>query len=384
MKYSVQSSVPTGQVSKPRVTWEAAYEMLEANIANNRTSSEQSAHDLEACEVIHNLTVAQIMKSNGSLEQLGESALNDMSSAFGVSVESIKSMDVEDFIAMTNKNMPGRGTEPASEDMGIAIFTMAVIAFYVLAIGGAILAASKMTKYEFWWNEKLEPSVADILKQKGEKALSEVMLSIFDAKEYAQQIKACHEILDFLEQDVKKLYGDSVKIVDIEKQANKLWVCPQALVMTSDAVIIRDINRVYTVLNEWFDSWVGNRPEATNKTLGEHGFTYKTLISTQQELTELCDELVKIGRLHATIQDGHIKARKEITPGFWKSIKLFFTEKREDREKRKQAELILNAKYAALRNLCRGFDYSVREMCGHFFAIAVKTEKYVKAEAKSA
>jgi len=377
MKYSVQSSAPVNKpaTTKHRVTWQDAFEALEYNQLLDKVSAKKLAKDLEANEVFNNLTVAQVLKASGSLESLGTEAMSDMSKAFGRSVDELKTMSVESFISLTDQYMP-KEVEPSNEIIGAEVALIAIFAFYLAIIAGAVVMASKMTKYEFWWNASTinDQALKRIIDEKGLQAITEIMVDCFDKKDFDSQIKACNAITKFLSVDMKKVYEPSFKIVDIEKLATALWSAPQGVIMTNNST------DTYLGLNEWFQGWSDNYPKHEMKTLGDHGFKFDTLKSTCNLLIDMARELVKLRDIHADIKNGHVVAKKEITPGFWKSIKLFFTEKKEDREARKQAELILNAKYMAMKYLIHGYDWSVRTMCGQFFTIAVKTDKYVTAK----
>lgn len=381
MQFSTKTTEPAKPAAsvaskKKPLTWEAAYEMAELCKLAQQRLNKICAKKSEEFEVINNLTLVDLMKSSNALESLAEKDLKDLSDAMGESIESLKSMSVEDFSTKIEAMMPDAKAEASTESAAVAIAIALYGVVFAIIVGSAV-AATKMTKYEFWF---LDRGADQVLKEKGKKALDEVMIQCFDAKEFDKQIAACNEILDFLNKDSKEIYGEKTKIVDIEKMALKLWAAPSSIVQTSSSSTVAGFDSLYTQVDEWFTGWRDNCPEAKMKTLKEHGFTYESLCKTCDTLIKMCTDYVTLNRTHANFTNGHYELKKKITPGFWKSIKLWFTEKKEDREARKQEELILNAKYAACQNLARGYDWCVREMCNQFFAIAVKTEKYVKAD----
>jgi len=366
------AQTPAPAPAKKPMTFEAAFDMAELCKVGCRNAKAICEKDLEACEIFHNLTVADILKHDNALETLGESNLKDLADAMNVSAESLKTMSMEDFTGRIEALMPDAGIAPATE--GAAALAVAGIVLWIGIIVASAVAASKMTKYEFWF---LDRSADAVLKEKGKKALDEVIIDCFDAKEFDKQIKACNEILDFLNKDAKEIYGEKTKIADIEKLALNLWSAPTSVVQTSNS---SHLSALYTAVDEWFTGWIDHCPKSEMKSLRAHGFTTDSLVKTCETLIKMCTDYVGIQRTQFNFTNGHYEAKKKLDPGFWKSIKLFFTEKKEDREARKQEELILNAKLAACKNLMRGFNWCVSTMCSQFFAIAVKTEKYVKAD----
>ena len=377
MKYNLTSSakpsVPVATVQKQPITWEVAYEIMALNQRANKAADKIIAKDLEACEVFNNLTVAEILKESNALESLGDANLKDLADAFGSSVEAVKEMSLEDFCKRTDQLKPADFTSQESLAVVVGIW----LAWYVAVIGISYVISKKMTKYEFWWDGNTD--MLKILKEKGEKAIEEVVVDCFDKKEFDKQIVGCEKVLDFVQSKVDEIYGEKYKIADIEKMANLLWLCPDAITMTSGS------NDVYGLTDDWFKGWTGAVPEHKLATLGKHGFNYKSLVDTCKKLVDFCENYNKIWELHGKIVNGKAEAKKAEfgDPGFFGKIKRFFTESKEDREKRKQAELILNAKQSAMRRLLWGYDWCIREMCGQFFSIAIKTEKYIrKAEPK--
>lgn len=367
-KKTAETPTPTPAPAKKPITWEAAFEMAELCKVGCRNAKALCAKDLEICEVVNNLTVADILKHDNALEELGESNLKDLADAMNVSTESLKTMSMEDFSGRIEALMPDADVQPSTESVAL---TVALLVMWVGLLVSSMVAASKMTKYEFWF---LDRSADAVLKDKGKKALDEVIIDCFDAKEFTAQIKACEEILDFLNKDSKEIFGEGTKIADIEKLALKLWAAPTSIVQTSKSFT----TGLYTDVDEWFTGWIDHTPKTEMKSLRAHGFTFESLVSTCETLIKMCTDYVGMQRTHFNISNGHYEAKQKLDPGFWKSIKLWFTEKKEDREARKQEELILNAKLAACKNLLRGFNWCLNSMCSQFFAIAVKTEKYVK------
>lgn len=383
MQFSTTKVVAPVVAKKP-LTWEAAYEMSEFCALANERLKKFAAKDSEIHEVINDLTVCDLLKTTESLDALESKDLEGLAQAMGESVESMKAMSVEQFSEKITAMLPSIDgkAEPSTEatvvEIGILLGVGVWALFFLTIMIYSYVVAKKMTKYDFWFIDRKPDAV---LKEKGAKALDEVMIQCFDAKEFTSQIKACKEILDFLGSDVKEIFGEKTKIVDIEKMALKLWSAPTTIVQTSKSVSIKDgWGSIYTDVAEWFDGWIDNIPECKVKTLKDHGFTFDSLVKTCQDLIGMCEDYAKFGDARANYTNGHYELKKKMQPGFFQRIKLFFTEKKEDREARKQEELILNAKLSACKNLARGYDTCLRMMCNQFFAIAVKTEKYVKAD----
>ena len=379
MQFSTTKAVAP-VVAKTPLTWEAAYEMSEFCALANERLKKFAAKDSEIHEVINDLTVCDLLKTTESLESIGAKDLEDLAQAMGESVESMKAMSVEQFSEKITAMLPAIDgkAEPSTEVAAELVVAGVYVLFFLTFMIYSYIVAKKMTKYEFWFIDR-KPDA--ILKEKGAKALNEVMIQCFDAKEFTSQIKACKEILDFLGKDVKEIFGEKTKIVDIEKMALKLWSAPTTIVQTSKSVSVGDgWGNIFTDVTEWFDGWINNIPECKVKTLKDHGFTFDSLVNTCKELIDMCEDYAKFGDACANYTNGHYELKKKMQPGFFQRIKLFFTEKKEDREARKQEELILNAKLSACKNLARGYDTCLRMMCNQFFAIAVKTEKYVKAD----
>lgn len=366
--------------AKQPLTWEAAYEMAEFCALSNAQLKKFAAKDSEIHEVINDLTVCDLLKSTEALESLDAKDLEGLAKEMHESVESLKTMSVEQFSEKITAMMPSfdDNAEPSEEVLGIGTGIAVYLIFLLTTMIWSYVVATKMTKYEFWFIDRKADAV---LKEKGKKALNEVMIQCFDAKEFTSQIKACKEILDFLRSDAKDIFGEKTKIVDIEKMALKLWSAPTSIVQTSKSnTVANGFGNLFTSVAEWFDGWIDNVPECKVKTLKDHGFTYESLVKTCTDLIEMSEQYQRLGDANLNYTNGHFELKKKLEPGFFQKIKLFFTEKKEDREARKQEELILNAKLAACKNLARGYDICVRMMCNQFFAIAVKTEKYVKAD----
>jgi len=371
MKFAVKTNLKAVApvVQKAKATFEDAYDMEELNLRAAKAQDKAIEALSSKCEIFASLTIAELKKSSKSLESLGEAPLKELADAFGCSVEALNNMTMEDFSKKASALMPKDMTGATAGTEVFEVVAGAVIAFCIIFIIGCCVAANKFSKYDMPY---LDQSVVDTLRENAKEALDQITANTFTAKQYAQQIKAINGVLDFLDTDIKKFYDPSFKIAEIEKKARELWASPNSQAFAGDDD------------SAWWKQWRDNMPKREFGTLGELGFTVDSLVKTAKDLEDLAGELNKLWQTWVVIKNGRAEARKG-EPGFFGKIKRFFTESEEDRDKRKHAELLLNAKYQALRNLLWGVDYCGRTMFNDFIFIAVKTQNYVvKAEKKDA
>lgn len=360
MKFNVKNSSGS---SVTRPTLEDAYDMQELCLAADKAQRLVINHISDKCEVFASLTIADLKKSSNTLSSIGNESMEALATAMGCTVSELDTMSVETFMSKTSSLMPKDmvEAEPAQEE---ALVFMTVALLYVIAasVTMVVAAANKYTKYDIPF---LDSDVVTVLQSNAKAALTDITANTYTAAEYAKQIKGINTVLDFLSMDVKKFYDPSFKIVTIEKMARNLWTTPttQALAGEDDS--------------SWWKEWRSNAPAKQFGTLGELGFTVQSLVGTAKQLDTLAHELCNIGSKYMTIKNGRLQARKAAEPGLWGKLKRLFTESEPDREKRKHAELILNAKYQGLRNLLYGIDVCGRAMLNDFIFIAVKTQNYL-------
>lgn len=360
MKFAIKNTV--AQPSKVKPTLEDAYDMQELCLLVDKAHNKVIKHVSDSCEIFASLTIADLKKSSNTLATLGKESVESLASAMNCTVAELDTMSVETFMSKTSALMPKdmvATTEPSQEEIGLVI---ALAAIYIALFAGLSAVASKFTKYDLPF---LENDMVSTLQANAKEALSNITANTFTAAEYAKQIKGINAVLDFLSTDVKKFYDPSFKVVEIEKMARNLWMSPTTQAFAGDDA------------SSWWEEWRDNMPKKQFGTLGELGFTVQSLVSTAKGLDDIAREIDRMGKKWGVIKNGRLEARRKADPGFFGKIKRFFTESVEDREKRKQAELILNAKYQGLRNLLFGIDVCGRAMLNDFIFIAVKTQNYL-------
>lgn len=364
MKFAVKNTVV--QTAKVKPTLEDAYDMQELCLLADKAHNQVIKHVSDNCEVFASLTIADLKKSSKTLASIGKESMESLAGAMNCTVAELDTMSVETFMSKTAALMPKDmvGAEASNEEIGIVI---ALLVAYVAVLTGLITAASKFSKYDLPF---LENDAVTILQTNAKEALTDITANTFTAAEYAKQIKGINVVLDFLTTDVKKYYDPSFKIVEIEKMAKNLWLTPTTQAFAGDDD------------SSWWKEWRDNMPKKQFGTLGELGFTVQSLVGTAKQLDTLASELNRIGSKWMVIKNGRLEARKKAEPGFFGKIKRFFTESEEDRDARKHAELILNAKYQGLRNLLYGVDVCGRAMLNDFIFIAVKTQNYLAKHEK--
>ena len=321
--------------------------------------------DAKACEAMdvemNLLELASMPGPSEAFESLNATERSELANAFGMEAEQIKAMKPETFREKIYDLLPIKAAEidAGQEGAELAIAGIACFIYGLIVIAAIISTYNQEQKFiQSMWR-KLETAFKD-----GDKDyLNEIVVHGWKQDELEKSCKGCEGALKFLKQDLKKLFDPSVKLSDIEKVGANMW--------TSDLSYVDDVKKC----PEWWGSWKDNCPEPAGGTLKELGFDTKSLTDLSGRFGYLCAELMKFKELQREAANAKSEYDKDHHVGLFGRIKRWFTESKEQKQERLQAEFLVSTKYQAINNLMWGFKQTVKTGATMLYQAAVKGDK---------
>ena len=322
-------------------------------------------NDAKACEAMdvemNLLELASMPGPSEAIDSLSASERQEISDAFKMSVDNIRAMKPETFQEKIYDMLPIKAAEveAGQEDAGMAVLGIAAFIYCFVIIAAIIQNYNREQKFiQAMWR-KLDTAFKD-----GDKDyLNEIVVHGWKKADLEKSCSGCEAALKFLKQDLKKLFDPSVKLSDIEKVGANFW--------TSDMTYVDDVKKC----PEWWGSWKDNAPEPVGGTLKELGFDTKSLTDLSGRFGSLCAELMKFKELQKEAANAKKEYDDDHKVSLLGKIKRWWSETKEQKQERLQAEFIVSTKYQAINNLMWGFKQTVRTGATMLYQAAMKGDK---------
>ena len=328
MKYQISPSASTESVVENPLSVEGYAMMLEDVLADNAIDKAVDATMFVESNLIE---LSQTKDVKAMLESLSIEDCKELSSLFGMSVESLAAMPVEEFKAKVLAACPVK-PEASTEGAVIAGVLLVYFAVIFFAIAGSIARYNQEAKFVKAMWRKLEKAFPN-----KEKALDEVVVHMWDAKTLESCLKNLAGVEKFLHNDMKTILESDYKLSDIEKLAASLWKSDLSYI-DPDSSGEQGGNGWY----EWWSSWKTNCPEEKGGSLRGLGYTTANLETCCDLCAHYCVELMKIKEIKNEADKAISDHEKENKLGLWAKIKRWWTETKEQKKERYENERILN------------------------------------------